>query len=354
MRLLFATSERGFRGGERQALQLAQGLVAAGDAVELAAPADAELHGRWPGTTHPVPMANTLDLRGRFALGALLRRGGFQLVHAFTPKAHALLPSRPGLPRVVTRSVAFTAGKGPFGRAKYRRGAEAFVAVSSAVVEALLTAGAPQERVHCIAPGIVPTPPDAEAGRALRLQLGLGGGDLLFAAIGALEQTKGHDLALEALATLPAHVRLAVLGEGERGPALRAQTQALGLASRVHWLGSGSVGALLGAAQGFVFPSRREGFGLALVEAMAAGLPCVVADSGGVRDIATDGLDVLLVPSGSAKPLAEAMARLIDDEPLRSRLGLAARSRGTAFLPERMVEATRALYLQLLKAPHPP
>ena len=78
--------------------------------------------------------------------------------------------------------------------------------------------------------------------------------------------------------------------------------------------------AWYGAADALAFPSLKEGWGLAVLEAMSAGLPVVATDIPVFREYLTDGRDALLVPPADVDRLAEAMARLMADEALRRRL----------------------------------
>jgi glycosyltransferase involved in cell wall biosynthesis len=92
-------------------------------------------------------------------------------------------------------------------------------------------------------------------------------------------------------------------------------------------------------------PSRREGFGVACLEAMAAGRPVVASAVGGLRDLVVDGETGLLVPPGDVAALRAALERLLDDADLRARLGRAARERVLAeFTWKRYAEQVRDAY----------
>ena len=94
-----------------------------------------------------------------------------------------------------------------------------------------------------------------------------------------------------------------------------------GLEERVHFLGFFSeVPRLLATLDLFVLPSRSEGFGRALAEAMAVGCPVIAAAVGGVPEVVRHGVDGLLVPPGDPRALAESIVRLMGDASLRNRL----------------------------------
>jgi glycosyltransferase involved in cell wall biosynthesis len=139
-----------------------------------------------------------------------------------------------------------------------------------------------------------------------------------------------------------------IVGEGRREPEFRA---ALHGAPRVHWLGFRSdVAAVMKSLDIFVLPSRFEGFGLVLVEAMAAGAACVAYDSSNMPEIITDGVDGVLVPTGDTAALAAAIVRVCQDAGLRSRLGAAARATAVQrFSADRMIRDYEAELLRIVE-----
>jgi glycosyltransferase involved in cell wall biosynthesis len=138
---------------------------------------------------------------------------------------------------------------------------------------------------------------------------------------------------------------LAFVGGGRDQPQVEEELRAQGLGDRVALLGDRhDVPALLAGADVFVLASRSEGAPLSILEAMAAGLPVVASDVGGVAELVADGATGLLVPAGEPAALARALARLLDDRALRERMGAAgrARARDRFDLPE-----LRAAHLDL-------
>jgi glycosyltransferase involved in cell wall biosynthesis len=150
--------------------------------------------------------------------------------------------------------------------------------------------------------------------------------------VGRLVRQKGLDVLLEALARLPAGAdyELTLVGDGPLRPALTGQAQALGLTSRlrfVGWAGREDMPDLLRRADIFVFPSRDEGMPNAVLEAMATGLPVVATRISGNEEVVVDGQTGLLVPPDDPDALAGALARLLADRPLGRSLGAAGRER---------------------------
>jgi glycosyltransferase involved in cell wall biosynthesis len=159
---------------------------------------------------------------------------------------------------------------------------------------------------------------------------------------------KGFDVLLDALPALRARVpsaHVVLLGDGEDRPALEARARALGVAERVHLLGAvADVPAHLAAADVLAAPSRNEGMGRVLVEAMALGVPVVGSAVGGIPDVIEDGECGRLVAPGDAAALAEALADLGADAALRAKLGAAARPRAEAFSTDVAAAAIGAIY----------
>lgn len=145
-------------------------------------------------------------------------------------------------------------------------------------------------------------------------------------AMGRLSREKGFDQLIDAFARLAARHpdwRLLVAGEGPERAALQAQIARGGLDARIHlvgWIDDPAQFLARGAL--FVLPSRYEGFPMALLEALACGLPVVAFDcDSGPRDILRPGVDGRLVPAGDVAALAAAMDELMRDPAARDQLG---------------------------------
>lgn len=173
--------------------------------------------------------------------------------------------------------------------------------------------------------------------------------------MGRLVPQKGFDLLLQAFADLaPAHDdwRLMVLGEGPERSRLEAQARELCLADLAVFPGrTARPGAALRLADLFVLPSRYEGFPNALCDALACGVPAVACDCpSGPADIVRSGVDGLLVPPDEVPALSAALARLMEDEPLRR--GMAARAPEVLerYGLEKTLDLWEALFVRVLAA----
>jgi glycosyltransferase involved in cell wall biosynthesis len=163
----------------------------------------------------------------------------------------------------------------------------------------------------------------------LRALLGLGTDGPLLGIVGRLVPIKDHATLFQALALLeprdsPAH--LVVVGDGEERVRLEALAGQLGLSHRVHFLGWRSdLETILPELDMVICASKNEGTPVALIEAMAAGVPVLSTDVGGVADLVTHGETGWLVRAGDSPALAQAIQQLLGNAALRARLAAAGR-----------------------------
>jgi len=147
--------------------------------------------------------------------------------------------------------------------------------------------------------------------------------------IARLTAQKAHRILFEAMARTPAlsNLHLMVVGDGELGHELRRRADALGLKSRVHFVGARrDLGNVLAAIDLFVLPSLWEGLPLSLVLAMGAGLPVVTTAVAGIPEVVRHGESGLLVSPGDIDGLGAALARVVGNDAERASLGQAARA----------------------------
>jgi glycosyltransferase involved in cell wall biosynthesis len=194
----------------------------------------------------------------------------------------------------------------------------------------------------------------ADAARpAARVRLRLPRHGPVITTVGRLTDIKDHDLFIEMArrlsSVLPGAVFI-IAGDGERRSTLERAAAAAGIENRVRFLGwRRDLEDLYAATDLFVLTSRNEGTPVALIEAMAAGVPGVSTDVGGVRDVITSPDIGVLVPPGDARSLVQAVQALWDGgEAARRQMGQRARQAVVArFSLDRLVADIDALYRQL-------
>jgi len=207
--------------------------------------------------------------------------------------------------------------------------ARVVIVTSAATARALAAYGVPAGRVHVVPPGTVPVaaaPVARPAGQPLQLLC-----------VATLTPRKGHALLIEALAGLhdrpwTLHCAGSTTRDAGTTAAVRRLLQAHGLAARVHLhgeLADADLQALYRRADAAVLATSFEGYGMALAEAMAHGLPVLSTTAGAVPDLVPPEAG-LLVPPGDAAALRQALEALLDDGALRTRLAAGARAAAAA------------------------
>lgn len=187
----------------------------------------------------------------------------------------------------------------------------------------------------------------------LKMSAGIGMHKPVVVSIGNLKPQKNAGDFVKAAAKVSARfpeARFVFIGDGPQRRELEARAFALGLESKLMFLGWRRDGAQwLAAADVFALTSLWEGLPRALVEALRTGLPAVCYATDGVLDVLRDGENGFVVPPGDADAFAERLERVLGDADLRRRLGAsAAASIGPEFDIDGMVRAQEALYESLL------
>ena len=377
IRILQLITELRPGGAERIVYELARGMPRERFQVEVCAlrPATgavADWLRKADVPVHSLEMTRKLDIGAIGRLRALLKNGAFRILHTHLFHANLVgrLAARSGEPSIVLGTIHIAERRfrpwhfwldrmtlGP-------RGLE--VCVSEAVrTFTQRQAGIPQEQLRVIPNGVDLSRFDrygdaqarAEAARELRSEFGWPEDTFVAVAVGRLEEQKGYPDLLDAWARLRsdprpqvAEARLIIAGEGTRRNALEAQITRLGLAKRIRVPGhQEDVPGFLAAADLLAFSSHYEGFGLALVEALASGLPIVATSVDSIPGVVGDCPAARLVPPRNPAALAKALGEMISlPETERASLATAARERAKVFALPKMLDAYATLYEELL------
>jgi glycosyltransferase involved in cell wall biosynthesis len=213
----------------------------------------------------------------------------------------------------------------------------------------------PQTKIDLVPHGLgVPPADEWEPEATLRSRYALGGAPIVLT-LSLKRPHKNLERLLEALALIPAERRPMLVLAGHATPyerALRARAVELGVAEHarfVGWIESAELEGFYRAATCFVFPSLYEGFGLPVLEAMARGLAVACSDRGSLAEVADDA--ALLFDPMQPRSIAEAIERLLSDEPERDRLREAGLANVTRFSWNETARLTLESYERALGTP---
>jgi glycosyltransferase involved in cell wall biosynthesis len=302
----------------------------------------------------PLPMRGDLDVRLVSRLRRVLADRKPDLVHVHSRRGAELFgaaaASLAQVPAVITRRVDSAEPKF-WARFKYRR-YRAVVAISRAVQAQLeQCAGLEPARIHHIASAVDGTlfRPDDGARRRVLEEFGLPDDAVVVGVVAQLIRRKGHrTLLLELPALIDRHPRLRVLcfGRGPLEPMLQSAITALGLGEQVRLAGwRRDLPRLLPGLDVLVHPAEREGLGIAVLEALACGVPVIACAAGGVVDVFEHDVHGLMVPVADGAALRRALERLLEAPDVRAAYGAAGREHVLrSFSVERLVARHVQLY----------
>ena len=351
-------TERGWRGGERQVLWLAEGMRDRGHRAILVARPDDELATR--AATRSLEVIEItphgeLDLVAALRLRRAIARNHARIVHAHTAHAAALAAiatAGRSTKVVVARRVDFPLRRNLGTRLKYGR-AHAVIAVSSAVARIVAEGGAPRARIHVVPDGVDLSRRVAPASSDVLQSLGVAPENPLVVQVAALVPHKDPLTFVRAMAVVRQRVpqvRALLVGEGPLRPTAEAEIRRLGLEQTVRLTGfRPDADALLAAARVATLSSAEEGLGSVLLDAMAFGVPIAATRAGGIPEIIEHGTTGLLSPPGDDAVLGEHIARLLADRAVAASMIARARERVVEFSVDRMVERTVEVYASVLR-----
>jgi glycosyltransferase involved in cell wall biosynthesis len=231
--------------------------------------------------------------------------------------------------------------------------ADVLIAASTKTRQNAIDEGVRPDRIEIVPNGITPFDLTLIDRKRVRSNLGLKDDDLLILSVGRLVYEKGQEFLIEAMHIVGSqfpHSHLVICGEGPLRKQLEAQIERLDVSRFVKLLGQwDNVAELLAIADIFILPSRSEGLPMALLEAMAAGLPVVATRVEGIEEVVGEGKHGLLVPPANSAALAKAILQLLGNPQLRRWMSAASQQRIQEFhTTERMCKG----YLQIMLKCH--
>lgn len=312
---------------------------------------------------------NLRDLAALRRLLALIRDEKIELIHAhlaYSTIWSAIASRIAGVPAVATLHVTPAAARALRPSARHRvltrlrdmlmkkvanRWTRYVITVSAALRDEYVQHGLAPSKVRVIHNGIEVERfrrSRDEARRQIVTELDVPPDAPIAVTVSVLRPAKGIEVLLDAIRQIPGAMFL-IIGDGPIRDDLAALAQQHGVADRIRWAGfRNDVEALLPGCDLFVHPSLDDAFPTVLLEALAAGLPIVATNVGGVPEIVTPGVTGMLVPPGDARRLADCVGALLRDPAELQRMRNAAVVSGEGFSTTVWVERLTALYREVL------
>jgi len=360
MKVLHVETGRHFLGGPQQVIYLINALRERGHENILVCPPDSGIDtvARQVGIrVQNLFCAGDLDLPFAYRLSQFLKELEPDIVHCHSRRGADLLgglaASFADVPAVVSRRVDNTEMR-IMAELRYRPFSKV-VAISEAIAEVLRQHDINEDKIVVIRSAV---DADTFAGQPdctkFRREFGIDEGVFTIAAAGQLIPRKGHRFLLQAVSELlltHPRFRLVVFGEGFLNNQLRAQAARLGLGDIVQFAGyRDDLDSFIGCFDLFVHPASAEGLGVAALKAASAGVPVVGCEAGGMNESVRHGETGLLVPPEDADALHDAIATLIDDDEMRTRMAAAGRERmQNEFSIDTMADKHVELYEEMLQ-----
>ena len=359
MKILHVETGRHLYGGPQQVLYLVAALIDRSHDCTLVCPPGSGVDAAARAAGIPVRnlfCAGDLDLPFAYRLTQYLQTAQPDLVHCHSRRGADMLgglaASLADIPAIVSRRVDSTEMR-LMAALRYRPFRK-IIAISEAIAAILRDHDVDAARIEVIRSAVDTERFLVPANRAaFRAEFGIPEAAIVIAAAGQLIPRKGHRYLLQAVADLRhTHpgIRLIIFGEGYLNNQLRAQAAALGLGDIAQFAGfRDDLDDYMTCFDIFAHPALAEGLGVATLKAAAAGVPVVGFNAGGLAEAVSDGETGILVPAEDVEALRDAIARLIDQDDLRARMGAAGRERmQKSFSIDTMVNKHVELYESVL------
>ena len=318
MKILHLNTERTWRGGEQQTLNLLLGLSERQIACHLVCQVDSPMEERSTRAgvdVFPMILRGEIDLAASFRIRKLIKKFNYDIIHSHTSHAHSLafLASvGTGVTRLVTRRVDFSILRHSFLKLsgiKYQYMADYYIAISKKIKEVLINDGIPNHRIFVVHSGIDHQRFEKTTGEHLLTEFDIKANQTVVINVAHLAGHKGQKYLVQAiphvLKKMP-HVRFFIVGGGELKNELKALAASLNLNRELVFTGyRQDVGAFYKIADLFVMSSVQEGLGTSVLDALATGTPVVATNSGGIPEIISDGKTGRLVDAANPIALAQ-------------------------------------------------
>lgn len=361
MSFLLIDTEPVWRGGQDQLLTLLRGLITRGHRVHLICQPDTLLEERASesgAAVHPIPIRSEISPIVFLKILRVLARVRPEILAFNTPRPILLgnLASRlfSVKARIIFRRVNFPLRKNFVTRLKYNWGIDCIVTVSESIRQQLLADGVSGSRICTIYEGMDLSPFSKREMPNPRRP----GEPVVVGTVAYFSQEKGLQYLIEAAALIPdvhSRMRFVLVGDGQCRQDLESQVRARGLEDCFHFAGFQKRPApYLSSFDLFVLPSLSEGLSSSILSAMAASLPVIASNVGGIPELIRHEENGLLVPPADAVALAHAIQRLGDNPAEAFNMGRQGRLLAESqFSLQRMIHQVESLCSSLLRRTAP-
>ncbi|CUH94501.1 hypothetical protein P22_0567 [Propionispora sp. 2/2-37] len=350
IRVLQMNSMKIWGGGEVHVLLLCRHLMSLGDDVVLVCRSGSAIDQKAREDHIPVfnlPLKGAIDIKSAWAIANYCKENSIGIIHAHNGRDYWLASLAkffyPRVKIVITRHILSPLKDSILHRWLYKK-IDQVIAVSHIVGNRISVF--PPEKITVIHNGIdIDKFSEAETG-TLRRELNLPAATKIVGMVGRVHPSKGHETFLQSIPEILSkhpNTVFVVVGGGEYISQLKEMNR------DVHFLGKRSdIPEVMKDLDVFVMASQNEPFGLVTVEAMAAGTPVVATNTGGTAEIILDDKSGLLIPPETPAKLSEAVAKILNDGKLATKLKEGGIERAKQYNINNMVVNTRKIYHDIL------
>lgn len=348
-------------GGPAQVVYLVEGLIRRGHEAKLICPVGSGIHQDALAVglpVVPISFRNELDPTILFKIISFLREFRPDIVHLHSRRGADFWG---GIAArickinavVLSRRVDYPIRSRLISRLKYGYLCDKIITVSNAIKDVLIAGGVEPSKIVCVHSTIDAFAYELKRESTLRKELGIPQDALVIGIVAQLIERKGHKYLFDAF---PAVLKecpnaiLLVLGKGVLLPKLKQYAQNLGIADKVIFAGfRKDIPCILCELDLLVHPALMEGLGVAILQAMAAGLPVIATPVGGIPEVVQDGVSGLLIPPKDSVALGQAILKVLPYPNVRRRMGEEGkRIVREKFSVDRMIDGTLKVYEEVL------
>lgn len=362
MKILHINTEKTWRGGEQQLLNLLQGLNKRNITSHLACQPGSAMEERAKKAgieVFPIAMHGEVDLLASYRLRRLITGFRYDILHSHTSHAHTLaffasFGTKTRL--LVSRRVDFSIFRHSFlhlSGFKYRFMAHYYIAISHKIKDVLVSDGIPAQRIFVVHSGINPERFASSPKDHIITEFNIRKDERVVVNVAHLAGHKGQKYLVRAIPLVLAKIptaRFFIVGGGELMPELQSLAASLGLKQKLIFTGfRRDVGSFYQITDLFVMSSVQEGLGTAVIDALALGKPVVATHAGGIPEIIRNGETGRLVASADPTALARGIIELLTNPERAKQMG----RRGQEIVRENfsvdaMVDKNIEVYQQIL------